>query len=859
MRYDPQAIHSSHFADSDSSHLRVVGGRRMLEMRYAQRFVTLAIGLFVLFAMLGLPGMAAADPTIGNITTTPSHLDLSRRTDVTVTAFVNNTDEIFSSSFNLQRLNADGSVTVLGQLKDDGSKGDKVAGDHIYTVVQNFNVAQTGAVRLQIVGNVVLKRDRSTKQVILSDVFELSVGQNVPAGGGGTIPGTGGTSLTIPQGSFTVPIVAAIDAIPSSTIVAPFNTNAGPTQALVAAVEITVEPPQPGVDILPPGQSLHISVPLPAALAQQLAGDTHFLVAEQVLAPSLGTPGLQPRLRVAAAAVLVGTNIVTQAAADNPLPGILHSGIYALVTARGSGYVTGVASEASGPVQGAIISSNTNAVIAATNGTGTYSIFVSGGPFTVSAFNPFRGTTGSATGTIVTDGSTVQVNITLAPLTTPPVSLDGIRNSGFENCSLPGADVTGGLTGTWGFTGNSKAITQLTTLGTPTANPPIPPRTILPREGSCMLDISTGVGTQNLSSSAGQRFVVPAGARTLSFEFTFISEEFPEFVGTQFNDIFKASITVNGQQTIFTGGQVQVNDFVNGGGGGFTEIGDCFPNAPFEGDNTCGEINDSTGQPGWRTATIDLSNVAAVGTPTTVDLLFTVNDAGDNIYDTHVLIDNIRFGTIWADAKIVQGANADVTRVKNDIRSANDVLSQAGLIVRLRNPQPTLFTNAALLDPDITYTTATTGTCANQSQLNGQPSSEETSLTAQSRSPVNTDINVYYARTAFRDGALNTGYVGYAIGPDEFCNGIDINASSGMILFDGANSTLRAGVPGHEMGHLLIAPDNAFATTEHGTSDSLNFMWGTNTPVNGLMTRQQSFEINRPTNYPGAVNRLIVP
>jgi len=29
--------------------------------------------------------------------------------------------------------------------------------------------------------------------------------------------------------------------------------------------------------------------------------------------------------------------------------------------------------------------------------------------------------------------------------------------------------------------------------------------------------------------------------------------------------------------------------------------------------------------------------------------------------------------------------------------------------------------------------------------------------------------------------------------------------------------------------------------------------------VNGLMTRQQSFEINRPSNYPNNINKLIVP
>ena len=819
----------------------------MRELRRVQRFVTSAIGLFVLVSVFGVPSPAIAAPSIGTITTNPSHLDLNQRTNVKVTAFVVNADEFVLGAFALERINANGTITILNVFNDLGRLGDQVRGDHTLTAVTPFNPTQSGPIRLRVDGVVIDKQKKITR--LISPTFELTAG---------TITGSGGTTVTIPPNPFPGPVnfVGAIDQVPNSTIVAAVNLpNTPPNleQKLVAAIEVTLEPRDPGVDLPAPTAPLQITIPLPAGVT-----DTRFLVAEQVLAPTLGTPGLTPQLRVAAAAVVVGNNIVTQAAPQNPLPGILHSGIYAIVTARGSGYVTGVASDAAGPVQGAIISSNTNAVIAATNATGNYSIFVSGGPFTVSAFNPFRGSTGSATGTIAVDGSTVQANITLSPLATPPVSLDGIRNAGFENCSLPGADVTGNLTGTWAFSGSAKAARQLT-VG-------IPPNTLtfLPTEGDCMLDISSGLGVQNLSGTAGQRFIVPGGARTLSFDYTFISEEFPEFIGTQFDDKFRALITVNGVQTEIK--KVEVNEFpkpplpavgyivLTGPGGNI----DCFP----DGDATCGQITGDVGNPpGWRTATFDLSTVAVVGTPTTVDLLFTVNDAGDNIYDTHVLIDNIRFGTLWVDAKIVQGANANATRVRSDIRSANDVLSQSGLIVRLRNPngQPAIINNAALLDPDITYTSATTGTCTNQAQLNGVPSSEETLLTAQLRSATTSDVNVYYAGTAFRDGALNTSYVGYAIGPDEFCNQIIIDSSSGIILFDGANSALRAGVPGHEIGHLLIAPDNAFATTEHGTSDSLNFMWGTNTPVNGFMTRQQSFEINQPTNYPGAINKLIVP
>jgi hypothetical protein len=381
-----------------------------------------------------------------------------------------------------------------------------------------------------------------------------------------------------------------------------------------------------------------------------------------------------------------------------------------------------------------------------------------------------------------------------------------------------------------------------------------------------MLDISSGVGAQNQFSKAGQKFRVPAGARTLRFDFTFLSEEFPEFIQTRFDDIFTARITTpSGDNQV---AKVEVNDFPTGPPVGYTLIGDCFLNAPLEGDDTCGQIiGDPGNPPGWRTATVDLSNFAPIDPPVTVELVFTVSDAGDNIYDTHVLVDNIRFGTVWVDAKIISGATSSAARLANDIRSANDVLSQAGLIVRARNDgQLTLLqdplpgtTVAAILDTDVSYAEITPANCTintNGAQLDATPQDDETQLTALSRG-LSSDINAYYARNAIRRFPDTKHLIGYTVGPDEFCNVININTSSGIILFDEAATA--AGVFPHEMGHLLIAPDNARGPNEHGTTDSLNFMWGTNTPVNGKMTREQQFHINRPTNYPNAVNPLILP
>ena len=373
------------------------------------------------------------------------------------------------------------------------------------------------------------------------------------------------------------------------------------------------------------------------------------------------------------------------------------------------------------------------------------------------------------------------------PLATPPVTRDGIRNGGLER---------GDLT-SWATTGAAEARQQLG----PTSTGVV----IRPTEGAWMADINTGAGSiGGVGSSLKQRFIVPAGVQTLRFDFNFVSEEFPEFVGSIFDDSFRAVITTPNGATTFA--QVSVNQ-----SGNFELIGDCgFPG----GDSTCG-------QTGWREGSVNISAFAGTGTPINVDLLFSSNDAGDNIYDTHVLLDNMRFSTIFIDAKIITGATADRARMEQEVRNANEILSQAGLNVQLRNVQ-NIADPGGLLDLDITWT--------------GTLTAEESTVVGLSRSAVATDLNFYYVRSLTGLG----GTIAIALGPDDFTD-VNILTNSGILMSDTAVFELLA----HEMGHIIISPDAAGSTLEHNTVAPLNFMRPFVTGTNTQLTRQQSANINR--------------
>ena len=605
--------------------------------------------------------------------------------------------------------------------------------------------------------------------------IEIVAGVPLAPGVGATIEGADGTSVTVQPNSIPYEVLIDSQAASASDVTAPLGDL-----EFSGALSLTFEPTGGNSDLPPPSASLLLSMPAP-----QNATTAQFVVGQQMLTDAVNTPtpGLMDQLVAADTATLVNGNMVTQASI---FPGIFGGGLFVFVANHGSGFATGLVSDASGARPGAVVSNNTNTLVSIADGSGRYNLYINGGPFSVTAFDPLKGSQGSSAGNITTSGSTVNLNVPVTPLATPPVTRDGIRNGGLER---------GDLT-SWATTG-AAAATQ--TLG-PTSTGVV----IRPTEGIWMADINTGAGSiGGTGSSLKQRFIVPAGVQTLRFDFNFVSEEFPEFVGSIFDDSFRAVITTPNGSTTFA--QVSVNQ-----AGNFTLIGDCgFPG----GDATCG-------QTGWREGSVNLSAFAGTGTPINVDLIFSANDAGDNIYDSHVLLDNMRFSTIWVDCKFISGATADIARVEQEIRNANEILSQAGLNLRLRSVQA-IADPGGLADLDATFT--------------GTLTTEETTVLGLSRSGVATDMNYYYVRSLTGIAAL-----AIAIGPDDFSD-VNILTNSGIAMTDSVFPETMA----HELGHIILSPATAGSVLEHNVGVATNIMNAPRTVPRNVVSRQQSANINR--------------
>ncbi|MGH6767885.1 MAG: choice-of-anchor L domain-containing protein [Xanthobacteraceae bacterium] len=156
------------------------------------------------------------------------------------------------------------------------------------------------------------------------------------------------------------------------------------------------------------------------------------------------------------------------------------------------------------------------------------------------------------------------------------------------------------------------------------------------------LILSTGIASQiaNANTSGGQgtdlgafgttddkitlsfTMTKPVGAKAFTFDFTFLSEEYPEFVGSAFNDFL--SVKVNGVEAALDtlGKSISVNN--NFFTTEFAPIGTFFD-----------------GQTPPLTITVPINEAA-----TTVNVVIEITDVGDGIYDSAAFLSSFGFAKV---------------------------------------------------------------------------------------------------------------------------------------------------------------------------------------------------------------------
>ena len=131
---------------------------------------------------------------------------------------------------------------------------------------------------------------------------------------------------------------------------------------------------------------------------------------------------------------------------------------------------------------------------------------------------------------------------------------------------------------------------------------------------------------------------VPAGANCLSFDFRFLSEEYPEYVGQEYNDAFIAELDASTWTTISTaeGSEIVADDnFATDENGDLVSI------------NSTGGTSVHPARASGTTydAATRLLRAATPVTPGAHSLYLSIFDQGDGIYDTAAFVDNLTVDT----------------------------------------------------------------------------------------------------------------------------------------------------------------------------------------------------------------------
>jgi hypothetical protein len=127
-------------------------------------------------------------------------------------------------------------------------------------------------------------------------------------------------------------------------------------------------------------------------------------------------------------------------------------------------------------------------------------------------------------------------------------------------------------------------------------------------------------------------FTVPAGATNLMFQYKFLSNEYPDYVGSQYNDLFDIILYTPGGSTLAVEERVNTS-------------------------NLTAHTNGYGGEIPWQQVSIDVSSLAGTDQPLT--LSFMVSDVGDTVVDSAALIDDLHFDSAACSSGVAPTNDAD--------------------------------------------------------------------------------------------------------------------------------------------------------------------------------------------------------
>lgn len=135
----------------------------------------------------------------------------------------------------------------------------------------------------------------------------------------------------------------------------------------------------------------------------------------------------------------------------------------------------------------------------------------------------------------------------------------------------------------------------------------------------------------------------PEGSNHLSFDFNFLSSEFPDYVGSTFNDTFTATLTDAGGSRQIAFASVNSSFFFaasgsRAGGSGF----DIFTEDPAEVDTSFGGGLPDAGLTDWQHVKVPVDSSGPI------TLRFDIRDLGDGILDSAVILDNVVVSSLEA-------------------------------------------------------------------------------------------------------------------------------------------------------------------------------------------------------------------